>query len=369
MLSGIPKLYDAFYFHPDHLGSSSYISNLAGNVSQHIEYMPFGEMLVDEHINSFNTPFKFNGKEYDEETGNYFYGARYYDPKWSIFISVDPLAEQTMSSYGYCYNSPNNYVDPTGMEADGWITTLKADGNKAHTYNSSINSCEEAIAAGYDINNLEGVYESIKVSANDGSYSFNLNADGTVTNALWGDVPVTMGPIYGTDSYFLRTEGGSDISTNKLAIDTRTAQGNVTAMGFSSPFFPMGMVMNSALGNLGRAISSEAAMAEASVASGTTSNVVRYSGYTGFDKGGIMRYVGITSRNTSIRIGKHIASNTERASLQFRAVKTATSMTKAQARAWEQRIINANGLQKNGGVLYNKINSIAPSKWAEYGIK
>ncbi|MFL9836662.1 RHS repeat-associated core domain-containing protein [Flavobacterium sp. ST-75] len=111
-----PKLYDAFYFHPDQLGSSSYISNLAGNVSQHIEYMPFGEILVDEHINSFNTPFKFNGKEYDEETGNYYYSARYYDPKWSIFISVDPLAEKTMSSYGYCYNNPIIYTDPDGRD-------------------------------------------------------------------------------------------------------------------------------------------------------------------------------------------------------------------------------------------------------------
>ncbi|MFL9839285.1 RHS repeat-associated core domain-containing protein, partial [Flavobacterium sp. ST-75] len=112
------EMLNIFYFHPDHLGSSSYISNLAGNVSQHIEYMPFGEMLVDEHINSFNTPFKFNGKEFDEETGNYYYSARYYDPKWSMFIGVDPLAEKypDWSSYAYCFNNPVKLVDPTGME-------------------------------------------------------------------------------------------------------------------------------------------------------------------------------------------------------------------------------------------------------------
>ena len=82
-----------------------------------MEYLPFGETLIDEHLNSNNSPFKFNGKEYDEETGNYYYGARYYDPKLSIFISVDPLAEKTMDAYGYCYNNPINLVDPTGMEA------------------------------------------------------------------------------------------------------------------------------------------------------------------------------------------------------------------------------------------------------------
>ena len=36
-----PKKMDVFYFHPDHLGSSSYITNMAGMVSQHMEYLPF----------------------------------------------------------------------------------------------------------------------------------------------------------------------------------------------------------------------------------------------------------------------------------------------------------------------------------------
>ena len=109
---------DLYYFHPDHLGSSSYITNGTGKVSQHMEYLPFGETLADEHSNSHNSPFKFNGKEFDEETGNYYYSARYYDPKWSIFISVDPLAEKTMDAYGYCYQNPINLVDPSGMNAD-----------------------------------------------------------------------------------------------------------------------------------------------------------------------------------------------------------------------------------------------------------
>ncbi|HRB72393.1 MAG TPA: RHS repeat-associated core domain-containing protein [Flavobacterium sp.] len=112
-----PDNIDAYYFHPDHLGSSSYISNAGGTVSQHMEYLPFGETLVDEHINSISSPFKFNGKEKDEETGNYYYGARYYDPKLSMFISVDPLAEKTGDAYGYCYQNPIRFTDPTGMSA------------------------------------------------------------------------------------------------------------------------------------------------------------------------------------------------------------------------------------------------------------
>ncbi len=109
---------DKYFFHPDHLGSSSYITNLAGTISQHIEYLPFGELLVEEHLNSHNSPFKFNAKELAPETGNYYYGARYYDPKLSIFLSVDPLFEKypTLSPYIYTANNPVKYVDPDGRK-------------------------------------------------------------------------------------------------------------------------------------------------------------------------------------------------------------------------------------------------------------
>ncbi|WP_452218598.1 RHS repeat-associated core domain-containing protein [Lacinutrix undariae] len=52
-----------------------------------------------------------------KQTGNYYYGARYYNPKWSTWLSVDPLREETLDSYGYCYQNPINLVDPTGMSA------------------------------------------------------------------------------------------------------------------------------------------------------------------------------------------------------------------------------------------------------------
>jgi RHS repeat-associated protein len=106
-----------FYYHPDHLGSSSYISDANGEVSQHLEYFAFGETFVEEHSNTSYTPFLFNGKELDDETGLYYYSARYFDPKTGIFESVDPLSEETMTPYAYCNNNPVNLIDPTGMSA------------------------------------------------------------------------------------------------------------------------------------------------------------------------------------------------------------------------------------------------------------
>ncbi len=86
-----------------------------------MEYLPFGETLVEEHLNSNNSPYKFNAKELDEETGWYYYGARYYNPKWSIWLSVDPLAEfyPNWSPYNYTYNNPVRWTDSTGMCPDG----------------------------------------------------------------------------------------------------------------------------------------------------------------------------------------------------------------------------------------------------------
>ena len=105
-----------FYYHPDHLGSSSYITNLDGEVAQHIEYVPFGEVFIEERNNTWNTPYLFNAKEFDEETGMYYYGARYYEPRLSLWMSVDRFAEKypATSGYNYAINNPVRYIDING---------------------------------------------------------------------------------------------------------------------------------------------------------------------------------------------------------------------------------------------------------------
>ena len=107
-----------FYYHPDHLGSSSYITNLDGEVVQHIEYVPFGEVFVEERNNIWNTPYLFNAKEFDEETGLYYYGARYYEPRLTLWISVDSKQEEYYEHSTYCFsgNNPIKYIDFNGKE-------------------------------------------------------------------------------------------------------------------------------------------------------------------------------------------------------------------------------------------------------------
>ena len=109
---------ETFFYHSDHLGSTSYITDDKANITQYDAYLPYGELLVDEHSSSEDLPYKFNGKEMDEETGLYYYGARYINPMASIWYGVDPLAEKykEIGSYVYCADNPINLFDPDGQK-------------------------------------------------------------------------------------------------------------------------------------------------------------------------------------------------------------------------------------------------------------
>ena len=122
-----------FYYHPDHLGSSSYITNLDGEVVQHIEYVPFGEVFVEERNNIWNTPYLFNAKEFDEDTGMYYYGARYYEPRLSLWMSTDPMEEKYPATSSYCFvaNNPIKYFDLDGLQL--WVANNEAMSLLLHT--------------------------------------------------------------------------------------------------------------------------------------------------------------------------------------------------------------------------------------------
>ena len=119
-----------FFYHPDHLGSSSFITGATGEPTQHLEYLPFGELFIEER-STWNTPYKFSGKELDDETGYSYFGARYYDPNISIWLSVDPLSDKYPghSPYTYALNNPVKIIDPNGMSTD-WVETTADDGSK-----------------------------------------------------------------------------------------------------------------------------------------------------------------------------------------------------------------------------------------------
>ena len=131
-----------YFYHPDHLGSSSYITDREGRITQHTEYIAFGEVLFEEHSTSKTMPYLFNGKELDSETNLTYFGARYLDMKISLWLNTDPLSgynpiqetehyidgqhnsgvfnPMNLNTYGYTYQNPVIYIDPNGKQSKFW---------------------------------------------------------------------------------------------------------------------------------------------------------------------------------------------------------------------------------------------------------
>ena len=103
-------------YHPDHLGSASWITDSSGQAVQHMQYLPYGETKLDQRTSSYHERYTFSGKEKDSETGYYYFGARYYNSDLSLWLSVDPMADKypSLSPYNYCAWNPMKIVDPNG---------------------------------------------------------------------------------------------------------------------------------------------------------------------------------------------------------------------------------------------------------------
>lgn len=102
--------YKTTYFHNDFVGSLAFTTDENGIKGNEILYLPFGEYNKNIYGQGF-----FTGKEQDD-SGLYYYGARYYNPQIGRFTQVDPVLDEKTSSYNYVNNNPFKYNDPDGRE-------------------------------------------------------------------------------------------------------------------------------------------------------------------------------------------------------------------------------------------------------------
>lgn len=122
-----------YFYHTNYLGSTNFISDKDGSVVQYIEYMPFGETFMEQR-KDYSNQFLFNGKEQDQETGLYYYGARYYDPATYQWLGVDPMAEKFagISPYDFSYNNPLRMKDNDGKESEDITTSQQQQIDKKY---------------------------------------------------------------------------------------------------------------------------------------------------------------------------------------------------------------------------------------------
>jgi RHS repeat-associated protein len=138
---------EGYWYHPDHLGSSSWITNIKGDAIQHLHYLPWGEDFVDQRSTNWNAMYTFSAKEKDTETGYSYFGARYYSSDLSIWLSVDPMSDKypSLSPYVYCANNPIKLVDPNGEEV-----YIFGKNRHRNTIIRSLNKHFENITIGYN---------------------------------------------------------------------------------------------------------------------------------------------------------------------------------------------------------------------------
>ena len=118
MINNVQPEEDVYFYHPDHLDPSSWITYTDGSAVQHLHYLPWGEDFVNQRTTDFSARYTFSAKEKDSETGLSYFGSRYYSSDLSVWLSVDPMAAKypSLSPYVYCANNPVKVVDPNGEE-------------------------------------------------------------------------------------------------------------------------------------------------------------------------------------------------------------------------------------------------------------
>jgi RHS repeat-associated protein len=237
-----------YFYHPDHLGSTSWVTDSAKNGVQYCEYLPYGEPFIDQRSTTWSSRYTFSGKERDSETGYSYFGARYYHSDLSIWLSVDPLSDKypNLTPYAYCANNPVILVDPDGRFPFWAVVGAVVEyGSQVYDNYKSGKSGYDAWVGDVDFLDVglsavnptgkfkvaktllvEGTKALVNITANE-QVEVNTNVEEVVTNTLVITVvDVGVGKVTGAGSKKAVQNANKEVSTanQKLKTAERQAQ-------------------------------------------------------------------------------------------------------------------------------------------------
>jgi RHS repeat-associated protein len=172
-----------YFYHTDAAGTPVAMTDAGGNVVWRADYKPFGEEQSITGTIANNE--KFVGKEKDQETGLYYFGARYMDAKIGRFVSVDPkgisekdlLNPQRLNRYNYSLNNPYRYIDPDGREVTIIIQRDKYTNKSVSGTIKVTSDVTTSTFKGYTLENAHAGDNHDKLPIPPGTYDATVRAD------------------------------------------------------------------------------------------------------------------------------------------------------------------------------------------------
>ena len=224
-----------FFYHPDHLGSTSLVTNESGDVVEDILYLPYGDILSGNELSRFT----YTGQEKDQETDfmNYGDGERSYYPRFARFLQCDKVKQnvydpQLLNCYSYVRNNPYKYTDPTGnyispldvLDYASLAQSIYMFRNDPNTKNAIFLAVDVAFAAtpiiggaGFAVKGADKAAEAIlgKLSKNGDQGTGLLNDAVKNSDGSSGKTSSSGASNSGEDSYQIAKEGGRHAGTYK----------------------------------------------------------------------------------------------------------------------------------------------------------
>jgi RHS repeat-associated protein len=168
-----------------------------GNVVERRDFHPYGqERLIDTQPDATKTDHKFTGKELDDETNLYYYGARYYDPLTNRFLTLDPWAgelsnPQSLNKYAYVLNNPLKFIDPTGMY--NMPTGEVEEGDTLGSITGELNNYFGTRLSYQDLAKINSISDPNRIEIGQIVKMGTINADGSTWQRSYNADEVTIG--------------------------------------------------------------------------------------------------------------------------------------------------------------------------------